>query len=210
MRLRRPLPLLATVLAGFLTLAACGGASDFSTLTDQLGSGVVDAPSDRAGTLIGSQSTPCPSVFDIAPGDTGLCRLRAGDSTAATVTVTLQAASEAGKTRIIYLCDYTKVKTVTTYRRDANLNWETLSTDYNNNPQCSTGKALQLRFDPNNYYPYLYQPNVVAARNRDIQIRIPSCDEAYGWLCPFYNNPSIGVIVYDYDPNNVTPTIPGV
>lgn len=204
----RPLAALAVALVPVLALAACGGPTDFTAITDQLGAAANDSAGGRAGTIVGSTATPCPSIFDIPPGDSGVCRLRAGDSTSATITVTLQAASEAWKTRIIYLCDYTHLKTTLTWRRYSNSNWETSSTNYDNNPQCSSGKALQLRFDPNNYYPYLYNYTVVAARNRDIQIRVPSCQEAYGWLCPFYSDPSILVTTWDYDSSNVTPTIP--
>lgn len=208
MRLRSAVPLVSTALAAVLVMAACGGPSDESAV--RLRFDDVELSSDRSGTVVGGQSTTCPAFLDMQPGDFGICRLRAGDSTAAIVDIPLQNASEANKTRIVFLCDYTKVRAITTFRRDSNLSWETITTNYTNNPQCSTGKALQLRFNPENYYPYLYQPTVVAARNRDVSIRIPSCDEAYGWLCPFYNNPSVLVQVADYDPANVTPTIPGV
>ncbi|MFZ9630383.1 MAG: hypothetical protein ACO3C1_13660 [Ilumatobacteraceae bacterium] len=208
MRRRHHVSLLATALAGFLTLAACGGPSDDTAVREVLSDPSLS--SDRSGAVVGGLSTTCPAQLDVLPGDFGICRLRAGDSTEATVIIPLQAASEAWKTRIIFLCDYTKVRTVTTFRRESNLPWETITRDFTNDPQCSTGKALQLRYDPENDYPYAYNTTVVAARNRDVKIRIPSCDEAYGWLCPFYNNPSILVQVADYDPANVTPTIPGV
>jgi hypothetical protein len=91
-----------------------------------------------------------------------MCRLQARDSSEATIRIPLEDASKAKRTRVVYLCDYTRVREIVTFRRELNWNWETITRNHTDNPQFSSDRHLTLRYDPNNnYLAYDYDPATV-------------------------------------------------
>lgn len=177
--------------AGFLT---AGVAALVLVAVGVVGGNSSGGSSEQSGAL--TSSGGCPARI-VSPSADSYCVLRAGDNSSASVTVQLDAASEAGKTRYVITCDYTKVNSTVTYRRAANSGWETLTDNRTNNPQCGSGNTLIWKYSPENYQPYQYQPEVKRARNLEVTFTIPSTNAAYGWLAPFYNAPSIHVAVVD-------------
>ncbi|MFZ9628480.1 MAG: hypothetical protein ACO3C1_03920 [Ilumatobacteraceae bacterium] len=163
-----------------------------------------DVASSRSGTVTGSDFTPCPASLDVAAvGDISVCRLRATESAAAYVSVRLDTASAAKRTRIIYLCDYTLTSGYYTSRSNI---WQNgfpyeSANEFLWPPQCSSNTAKQVRFDPDNL------PSGDSVKGT-FEIRVPSGDEAYGMWSFLYQDPSVLVAVVDYDPAKVSPTLP--